>query len=156
HAPPASCPTNVFRSHHPSCSFTSACAGRSPTAASTTARTPNIARTAALNSPTTAPTKPFKTSSIPWPQPDLHPSPHQRSRPSPQPDPYAAHRNPSLLRPKNRGTPPHAKSPSDLNLDSTANDVVRLACSMILKCRIYPASKYAVVGLSEGLAIQVK
>ncbi len=45
----------VFRSHYSCCFFTSACTDRSPTAAFTTGRTPDIGQTVASNAPTIAP-----------------------------------------------------------------------------------------------------
>src|SRR6201993_4944782 len=54
----------VFKSRCFFCSSTNGCADHLPTAASTAVRTLKIAQTADLKPPTTAPTKPSRTSSI--------------------------------------------------------------------------------------------
>src|ERR1700741_2632513 len=57
-------PQRVFKSRCYFCSSTNGCADHLPTAASTAVRTLKIAQTANLKPPTTAPTKPSRTSSI--------------------------------------------------------------------------------------------
>src|ERR1700751_1478316 len=57
-------PQRVFKSRCFFCSSTNGCADHLPTAASTAVRTLKIAQTADLKPPTTAPTKPSRTSSI--------------------------------------------------------------------------------------------
>src|SRR4030088_735905 len=57
-------PQRVFKSLCYFCSSTNGCADHLPTAASTAVRTLKIARTADSKSPTTAPTRPFRISSI--------------------------------------------------------------------------------------------
>src|SRR6185436_12671609 len=57
-------PQRVFKSRCYFCSSTNGCADHLPTAASTTVRTLNIAQTADSKPPTTAPTRPSRTSSI--------------------------------------------------------------------------------------------
>src|SRR6185437_11220423 len=57
-------PQRVFKSPCYFCSSTNGCADHLPTAASTAVRTLKIAQTANLKPPTTAPTKPSRTSSI--------------------------------------------------------------------------------------------
>src|ERR1700739_3163460 len=57
-------PQRVFKSRCYFCSSTNGCADHLPTAASTAVRPLKIAQTADLKPPTTAPTKPSRTSSI--------------------------------------------------------------------------------------------
>src|SRR4029077_20618862 len=57
-------PQRVFKSPCYFCSSTNGCADHLPTAASTAVRTLKIAQTADLKPPTTAPTRPSRTSSI--------------------------------------------------------------------------------------------
>src|ERR1700758_4342359 len=57
-------PQRGFKSRCFFCSSTNGCADHLPTAASTAVRTLKIAQTADLKPPTTAPTKPSRTSSI--------------------------------------------------------------------------------------------
>src|SRR6201993_1977223 len=57
-------PQRVFKSRCFFCSSTNGCADHLPAAASTAVRTLKIAQTADLKPPTTAPTKPSRTSSI--------------------------------------------------------------------------------------------
>src|SRR6267154_5809682 len=63
-------PQRVFKSRCYFCSSTNGCADHLPTAASTAVRTLNIAQTADSKSPTTAPTRPSRISSICSPPPD--------------------------------------------------------------------------------------
>jgi hypothetical protein len=63
-------PQRVFKSPCYFCSSTNGCADHLPTAASTAVRTLNIAQTADSKSPTTAPTRPSRISSICSPPPD--------------------------------------------------------------------------------------
>src|SRR5580692_1464023 len=63
-ATPTASPQRVFKSPCYFCSSTSGCADHLPTAASTAVRILKIAQTADSKSPTTAPTRPSRISSI--------------------------------------------------------------------------------------------
>src|SRR5262249_38019480 len=96
---------------------------RLPTADSTTRRTPDIGRTAASNSPTTAPTGPSKTSSTSSPPPDLRPaSPHQAPRTVCITRRLSGASPRVSLLPENRETRSLSNSAARLNLDISVAD----------------------------------